>query len=269
MAQGLCIALLGGLAVACEGGSRWNGIEFYTVEKAEQLTETPRGAVEDSVDAPFAPLREKRNREMDVKVNMQFMKGNEENKRACELMNGHLVELLLKQSSELTIDEAIAQYVEEVKEEFHSDKVAYTYYDHLTGCAEYGKEGIINYRSEEEVFTGGAHPSTIMTILRFNALTGEFVTLDQVFPVPNQARLQEVLLNKLMQYNGVTSMEELNKKGYLEMTDMFVSPNFALRADSIEFYYNEYDIAPYAYGSTSICVGYDEVKDLMGVAFER
>ena len=249
--------------VGCTSGTQWNDLEFYNVEKLEQLKEAPLKTDEEDDDA-FAQLHKKESREMDVKVDMQFLKsGNQANEQVCKLINDQLVEMLLNQSSEMTVDEAVAQYIEDVKKEFHGDEVANIYYDHLTGRAEYGYENIINYRLVEDVFMGGAHPCTITTILRFNAMTGEFIPLEGLFTYPQQKQLQELLLERLMKMNQARSLEDLHKKGILEMSDMFISKNFALRADSLEFYYNEYDIAPYAYGSFSICLSYEDVKDLM------
>ncbi|MBO4214971.1 MAG: DUF3298 domain-containing protein [Bacteroidaceae bacterium] len=254
--------------MACNSNKDWQNIEFYNVEKMEQLTEKPLDEGEDSTG--FESLREMEEREMDVKVDMQFMKAeNVSSEKVCNLINGHLVELLLKQSSDLSIDDAIAQYIEDVKSEFHGDDVANVYHDHLTGRAEYGMENVINYRLLEDVFTGGAHPCKLTTILRFDTQTGDFITLDQVFPTINQPKLQDILLAKLMKDQNAHSLEELHKKGILEMTDMFISNNFALREDSIEFYYNEYDIAPYASGACTICVSYEDVKDVISVKWEN
>ncbi|MBO7580095.1 MAG: DUF3298 domain-containing protein [Bacteroidaceae bacterium] len=254
--------------MSCNSNKDWQNIEFYNVEKMEQLTEKPLDAEKDSTG--FEPLRKTESREMDVKVDMQFMKSeNVSSEKVCNLINGQLIELLLKQSSNLGIDDAIAQYIEDVKSEFHGDEVANVYHDHLTGRAEYGMENVINYRLLEDVFTGGAHPSQLTTILRFNTQTGEFITLDQVFPTTNQLQLQDILLTKLMKDQNAHSLEELHKKGILEMTDMFISNNFALREDSIEFYYNEYDIAPYASGACTICVSYEDVKDVISAKWEN
>ena len=256
-------ALISLILIGCNSSTQWNDLEFYNVEKLEQLTESPIETNEEDSDA-FAQLHKKENREMDVKVDMQFLKsGNQANEQVCKLINDQLVEMLLNQSSEMSVDEAVAQYIEDVKKEFHGDEVANIYYDHLTGRAEYGYENIINYRLVEDVFMGGAHPCTITTILRFNAMTGEFIPLEGLFTYPQQKQLQELLLERLMKMNQARSLEDLHKKGILEMSDMFISKNFALRADSLEFYYNEYDIAPYAYGSFSICLSYEDVKDLM------
>jgi hypothetical protein len=250
------------LTVGCSD-KEWKNIEFYNVEKMEKMTEKPLDS-EEVNSAGVNLKRNQENRELDVKVDMQFMKSeNGTNEKVCNLINGQLMELLLKQSSELSVDEAVAEYIEDVKSEFHGDEVANVYYDHLIGRAEYGRENVINYRMVEDVFTGGAHPSIQTTILRFNTQTGELITLNDVFPTLNQPHLQEILLAKLMKDQNVQSIDELHQKGILEMMDMFVSNNFAMLEDSIEFHYNEYDIAPYAVGACTIRVSYQDVKDII------
>ena len=89
------------------------------------------------------------------------------------------------------------------------------------------------------------------------------IVLDDICPITKQNLLKDLLLRKLMKDQQVRTMDELRQKGILEMTDMFISNNFALREDSIEFLYNEYDIAPYAYGAFTICLGYDETKEVL------
>lgn len=254
------------LTVGCSD-KEWKNIEFYNVEKMEKMTEKPLDS-EEVNSAGVNLKRNQENRELDVKVDMQFMKSeNGTNEKVCNLINGQLMELLLKQSSELSVDEAVAEYIEDVKSEFHGDEVANVYYDHLIGRAEYGRENVINYRMVEDVFTGGAHPSIQTTILRFNTQTGELITLNDVFPTLNQPHLQEILLAKLMKDQNVQSIDELHQKGILEMMDMFVSNNFAMLEDSIEFHYNEYDIAPYAVGACTIRVSYQDVKDIISTTW--
>ena len=260
------IAFLTLLATACSSTPKWNNLDFYAVQQQEMLNE------KDTVkhgDEDFKPLHDEGNREMDVSVDMHFIQSDlVTNKTICDRINAQLIERLLKQSGSLSPEEAVKQYIAATKAEFREDPVVKTYYDHLTGRAEYGFEDIINYRLEEEVFTGGAHPCTLTTILRFNAATGDFISLENVFPLEKQEALQAMLLSKLMADNGVTTVEALHEKGFLDLMDLFVSSNFALREDSIEFYYNVYDIAPYAYGPTTICLSYEQTDSLMNVTAE-
>ena len=66
------------LATACTSNKEWQNIEFYNVEKMEQLTEKPLHVEEDS--AGLGQLHnDDESREMDVKVDMQFMKSENVN----------------------------------------------------------------------------------------------------------------------------------------------------------------------------------------------
>lgn len=251
---------------SCNSSTNWSDIEFYKIEKIEQMKEEKTASSEDDA---FANLLDTCDRTLDVEVNLQFLKSdNEEHARVCKLINEQLVEIILKQSSKLSIDEAISNFIEEKKQEFRSEEMASEMYDHLTGIAEYGKEGIINYYFTEDIFTGGAHPCTLCTYFCFDSETGEFLSIDKVFPSASSSGLANLLVEKLMKDEGAKSMDELHEMGFLEMMDMFVSTNFALREDSIEFYYNVYDIAPYAVGSTSIKISYESAAPYISNKFQ-
>lgn len=255
-----------GLATSCDPNIRWNEIEFYEINKSKQFTE----AYEYDEDDEFASLHNDGEREFDVQVNMQFMQSdNSMSEDVCQRINAQLIEMLLNQPSSLTADEAVEGYIKKMETLFHKDKLEREYVDKLEGKGEYGFENVINYRLTQTVFAGGAHPSTTTTILRFNAMTGDFISLDNVFPANNHDALINLLIAKLMKDNGVDTMEGLNEAGYLELMDMFVTTNFALRKDSVEFHYNEYDIAPYANGPSTICLDYATVESLMNSISEN
>ena len=259
------LVLTSALTTSCNSNAKWNEIEFYKVNKSEQFTEE----FEQDEDDEFASLHDDSEREFDVNVDMQFMQsGNGMSDEVCQLINAQLIEMLLNQSGDLTADDAAEAYIKDMEEQFRKDKLLREYFDHIEGKAEYGFENVINYRMTQSIFAGGAHPSTVTTILRFNAMTGDFISLDNVFPSANHDALIDLLTAKLMQNNGVDTVEGLHELGYLELMDMFVTPNFALREDSIEFYYNEYDIAPYAYGPSTICLDYTTIEPLMNAIAE-
>ncbi len=251
---------------SCSTGVKWNDIEFYDVEKLEQLTEKPTTLDEND---EVAVLRDSDDRMMDVRVDMQFLKSeNDENEIVCKLINEQLVEMVLGQAKDVDVNEAVELFIAQKKDEFHTDDILPSMHDYLTGKAEYGKKNIINYRVTEDVYTGGAHPLCITTIFTFDALTGEYLNLESVFPAVHHEELKDLLIQKLMQDNAVESMEALKEIGFLDMTDMFISQNFALREDSVEFYYNPYDIAPYAFGPSTICLSYESIKPFSARKFE-
>lgn len=257
------IFLIGFISTAilsgCSMGGKWNDIEFYEVEKVEQATEVPKRGTEENEE--LVELRDSDDRTFDVKVDMQFMKSeNDENENVCNLINEQLISLVLGQPKGIGEDEAIENYIAGKKNEFQMDDIMPTMHDYITGRAEYGKKNIITYRVVEDIYTGGAHPLCVTSIFTFDALTGEYLDLEKVFPSVHHEALTEMLLKKLMEQCDAEDIDALHEMGLLDMIDMYVSTNFALRADSVEFYYNPYDIAPYAFGPSTLCLDYESIK---------
>ena len=72
-----------------------------------------------------------------------------------------------------------------------------------------------------------------------------------------------VLERKLLEYAGCSSRDELDEHGYFSEDPMFVSDNFEIRQDTIDFIYNQYDIAPYSTGITTLSVPEDEIRSII------
>ena len=75
--------------------------------------------------------------------------------------------------------------------------------------------------------------------------------------------LAQVLLVALQDKLQMKSLDELHDNGFLTWTDMYPTPNFLLGPDGVRFYYNAYEIAPYACGPTELVVSYGALKDLL------
>ncbi len=61
----------------------------------------------------------------------------------------------------------------------------------------------------------------------------------------------------------------LKDSGFTFENDLFTLPeNFALRDEGLAFYYNPYDVAPYAMGPTEIVLSWEEIKDLLAPPYK-
>lgn len=219
---------------------------------AKELKEVDKNSWMDEADMEF-----------DVKVDVAFLQPTEERDSVvCAAINRYIVAQLLGQDVELGEDEAVARYIEDLKNEFSKDESP-ACYDHVKGVAAFGRKGIINYTLTEDFYGGGAHPTQAVIIKRFNANTGVQLGVWDVFVDSCSHSIKDILTNKLMEQQKVSSLDELRELGYLDMTDMFITDNFWLNQDSVVFFYNEYDIAPYACGQTRIAVAYDEIQHMM------
>ena len=128
---------------------------------------------------------------------------------------------------------------------------------------EYGRDNTIIYKIENFYFSGGAHPNTVVTYINFNPETGDEIKLDDIFKENYEEMLNNRLIDALANKIGAKSRKEIMEKGYLTFNDIYPTENFMLKQDSILFFYNRYDIAPYATGTTTLGFSYEELSDIM------
>jgi len=246
-----CIVVL--IAYSCANNEKWNNIHTVNVSAEVKAEKVEKETV--SGDTIIVPP-------YDITVNMEFMDTMTiENADVCRKINNLLIETFLNQKDETDCKKAVDTFISRLQTEYENDDMAPEIYDHYTGKAEYGKEGVINYTLVEDFYGGGAHPTMVTTILRFDANTGEKINLYEFFTDTCTYTLCDKLTQRLMDNLSVPTVDSLHALGYLEMESMFVSENFLLKKDSVSFFYNQYDIAPYAVGCTTISFSYEELKD--------
>ena len=136
----------------------------------------------------------------------------------------------------------------------------------LVTFVEEGRGGIINATANYYVDMGGAHPSQWGRWLNFDFMTGKLLGKEDVFHADTQKDIENLLLQKLILQQAevhpdeeVKTLEDLQKLGLLQMTNMYIPDNFLLSKSAMLFLYNRYDIAPYAAGEIVIEVPYEEI----------
>ena len=112
-------------------------------------------------------------------------------------------------------------------------------------------------------YTGGAHGGTFITCRNYRLADGSVVTLDNYFKPGYEKVLIPVLERKLLEYAECDSRDELDEHGYFSNEPMFVPENFEIRQDTIDFIFNQYDIAPYSTGITTLSVSTDEISSII------
>lgn len=242
------------IVCSCASNEKWNDIQIVKVAAnatAERKTKTNEVGDTIIVSPPY-----------DITVDMEFMDTTSiENIEVCHMINKKLIEEFLDQKNETDPQKAVNIFIERLQNQYEQDDLSPEVYDHYLGEAKYGRGGVINYFMNEDFYGGGAHPTSVTNILRFNTQTGEKIELYEFFTDTCSTSLCDKLTKRLMDNVGVTTIDSLHALGYLDMLDMYVTENFFLDKDSIAFYYNTYDIAPYAVGPTTLTFSYEELKE--------
>ena len=136
----------------------------------------------------------------------------------------------------------------------------------LATFVEEGHKGTINVSATFYCDMGGAHPNQWNRWMNFDGTTGRMLTREDVFPAEAKADIERMLLAKLIGKQSelypdetIATLEDLHRKGILQLTDIYIPENFLLVKDEVLFLFNRYDIAPYSAGTIVLGIDDEEI----------
>lgn len=140
----------------------------------------------------------------------------------------------------------------------------------LVSFVEEGRGGTVNVSANWFIDMGGAHPNQWSRWMNFDFETGKLLTTEDVFLASAKEDIERMLLDKLIRRTSdehpeetIRTLEDLQQKGYLQLTNMYIPHNFLLSKKGMLFLFNRYDIAPYSEGEIVLEVPYEEIGQWM------
>lgn len=120
---------------------------------------------------------------------------------------------------------------------------------------------LLSLRYESSNYMGGAHPNAQTMFQNVNASGKSITRLMHFFSDTLQIRsLAEAAFR---QQAGLAADSNLAAEGYLfENNEFQLTPNFGFTKEGLVFYYNNYEIAPYAAGPTEVLIPYEQLQGL-------
>lgn len=140
----------------------------------------------------------------------------------------------------------------------------YSYYKSIESYVQFYENDLLVYRVEYNEYTGGAHGMYMTSFLNMDLTLMRPLHLDDIFIEDYQEPLTDLIWNQLMADNKVTTHEALEDLGYASTGDITPVENFFLSKEGITFYYNVYEITPYAMGPVKVTIPYAMMERLLG-----
>ncbi len=124
------------------------------------------------------------------------------------------------------------------------------------------RSGILVYRADNYAFTGGAHGLGVSRFLVFDTGKMQKIELQDIFIPGYEEPLSQMLENSLRRDYYLEDGQPLTAAGLFEER---IAPtvNFFLTENSIGFFYNPYEIAPYAMGGIAITLRPEDVSHML------
>lgn len=156
-------------------------------------------------------------------------------------------------------------YLQDAKEADGKEQIGawYSYYKNIEGRVERQTRQVLIYSMHYEEYTGGAHGIYATTYQNIDLETLCPIRLEDIFKEDYKEKLTDLLWNRLMTDNKVSTRKELEEIGFGSVGDLIPTENFRLDEKGILFYYNVYEIAPYVMGPTAIFIPYKDITALL------
>ena len=121
---------------------------------------------------------------------------------------------------------------------------------------------LLSLSVNDEYYTGGAHGGSGVYFINMNPKTGAEFTLDNLLK-PDHNDILTSLGDKIFRQSKQLADTASLIDNYFEFPeDKFeLNKNYGFKKEGIVFYYNSYEIAPYAAGPTEVLIPYDDLKD--------
>lgn len=112
---------------------------------------------------------------------------------------------------------------------------------------------VISMKYEAFSFTGGAHPSTETLFMNFDIRKQQQITLSEVIDPDKLNEFYALAEKRFREVRELEHSGSLNAAGFWFENDVFsLSPFYAFTDQGLWIHYNQYQIAPYSYGSTDL-----------------
>jgi hypothetical protein len=120
---------------------------------------------------------------------------------------------------------------------------------------------LLTFYIEQYAFTGGAHGLQTRDYTVVNLRSGRTVSLNEIFSGDYEAALTDILTKEVRKMHNIDADKKLTDCGFF-VEAIKPTNNFYLTINGIGFFYNHYEIAPYANGPDDIFIPFADLKNL-------
>jgi hypothetical protein len=121
---------------------------------------------------------------------------------------------------------------------------------------------VISLQVESDSFTGGAHGAHQIKFVNIHAEDGSPYVLSDFFKPGFEEALAMLAEKAFREARDIGDGVSFEEAGFGFPNNTFsLTSNFGFRPEGIVFFYNEYELAAYAAGSTEILIPYEELEE--------
>lgn len=133
----------------------------------------------------------------------------------------------------------------------------------VEGFALLTDKNIFSYGIDRYVYMGGAHGLETRNYFNFNLKTGKVITEKDLYKDNYIAELTELIKKQIIAQNPVIKSKSDLEESIYWTDSIKPNGNFYITDESINYVFNPYEIAPYAFGETEVTLPFSLIKNLL------
>lgn len=123
---------------------------------------------------------------------------------------------------------------------------------------------LLSLSVNDEYYTGGAHGGSGVYFINLSPKTGDEFTLDNFLKPDYNEELTNLGNSIFRQTRALADTASLSESYFEFPENRFeLNKNYGFKKEGIVFFYNNYEIAPYAAGPTEVLIPYEDLRDLI------
>jgi len=173
-------------------------------------------------------------------------------------------------STQQAVDSFITQYAKDYQRDYaplyRNDRLNKSSYEITYECEakiESHRKGIVVYIARNTISGGGAHDVTTTIAKNLETKTGKTITLEDIFSEGYEQPLTDLIVKKLCEQQKVQKLAEIQKIGFFNGIEPYVTDNFIWDEDKVTFIYTDSEVAPHEMGEQRVSIPEEELKTLL------
>lgn len=125
-------------------------------------------------------------------------------------------------------------------------------------------EALFCLESIDSIFTGGAHPTSNITYQVFSMETGKPLKLSTLIAADKMGELAKVAEKHFRRIRELKPDQTYEQAGFqFDQNRFALNENFLVSKDGLAFCFNQYEIAPYAMGTTELVIPWSDLETVV------
>jgi hypothetical protein len=166
------------------------------------------------------------------------------------------------EGSAQTIQQTASEFIRQHADFVETDSTTQHWYFSATAGLNMVSDSLLSIVVFRDEYMGGAHPNSRTDFINVNPATGKKITLDDELKEGYRDALNTVGEKVFRTVRELPDTASLQNNYFEFPNDKFaLNNNYGFTKHGILFFFNSYEVAPYATGPTEVLIPYDKIKD--------